>query len=687
MTPLSRADLHVHSRYSDTSGSAGLRALRKSESFTEPLDLYRAQRARGMDLVTITDHNTLAGSLAIADLPGTFLSTEFDTWFPEEGARVHVVALGLDEATFAEAAKACPSVYDLVACLREADVTHYLAHPLFDMTGRLTPETVERMLLLFNVLEGRNGSRTSRCNGLLRAIVETLTPEQFWAMAERHGIEPYGDTPWRKALVGGSDDHSGLFSASAYTTAGGDGTAEGFLRAVAAGDCDHAGADGDARLLAHSIYAASFWRIREILRLDEEESRRRALGLLRKGFGRIGRDVPVLEKAVSGVRSIAPGLYRDGDPRGKAWEDLLEREIGSLIADPDGINAVDAKELNRRLFTVAQRLADDVMSLHLQPLLSEGERLGLKRRLQSVYAVGMVAFLELPYYFAWSFQSRDRGLQEQLRAWFLGERRHTWREKAAVLCSQVRREELEPPRQAPPAAATSDSRRRGRGRRPDGRAAPRHRGDADHLLGRLRAGARRRRRLPRPRLAAVAQRLRPAMGGPAAGGGRRLPRGGGLHRPPHRLDRRTGAAGARRRPPPAPAAHRRRGPGRAGGSRAARGDVAGRLRRRYLTWFYGQLDEAYVPTRDAARALVAGGVDPERVTVLPAPPRSFGRPGRPGAEPGRPQAGHAGVYSASASSAYMRLRASRRISRAFCTSSAEPAMPTCLTAAPSWKTA
>ena len=118
----------------------------------------------------------------------------------------------------------------------------------------------------------------------------------------------------------------------------------------------------------------------------------------------------MLEKTVQGVRSIVPGLYRDGDPRGPAWEGLLERELGSLVADPDGINAVDAKELNRRLFVVAQRLADDVMSLHLRALLDRGARMGLKRRLQSMYAVGMVAFLELPYYIAWSFQSRDRTL-------------------------------------------------------------------------------------------------------------------------------------------------------------------------------------------------------------------------------------------------------------------------------------
>jgi hypothetical protein len=600
-----RADLHVHSRYSDASGNAGIRALRSAESFTDPLELYHAERARGMDFVTVTDHNTLAGSLAIAHLPGTFLSCEFDTWFPEDQQRVHVVALGIDERTFAVANAARENIYDLVTCLREAEVTHYLAHPLFDMSGRLTPDTVERMLLLFKVLEGRNGARTTRSNGLLRAIAAQLTQEQLEEMAERQGIAPYGETPWRKALTGGSDDHSGLFAASAFTEAGGDGTPQGFLRAVAAGDCTHSGIDGDSRTLAHSIYAASFWKIREILHLDEQEHQKRALSLLRKGFGRIGRDVPVLEKTLRGVRSMAPGLYRDGDPRGPSWEALLEHEIGSLVGHPDGINAVDARELNRRIFVVAQRLADDVMGMHLRALLTPGLRMGAKRRLQSMYAVGMVAFLEIPYYFAWSFQTKDRLQQEQLRVYFLGERRHTRREKVAVLCGwpgpRISPRPAEPsatphtrpaaPRldtdvtlitcsvdgEAPPVGAV------------DFRALawrPSENGDGPSWVV--------------PPLVEVADFIEEegfsavhtdstAGQGLAALAAARL-----LHLPV------TGVVDAGRIAAP-------HGPG----------GLAGRLRRRYLVWFYGRLDEAFAPSRSAARALVAAGVDPDRITILP----------------------------------------------------------------------
>jgi len=555
-----------------------------------------------MDFVTITDHNTLNGSLAISHLPGTFLSTELDTWFPEDGTRVHVVALGIDERTFAEAQRTRASIHDLVACLREAGVVHYLAHPLFDMTGALSADTVERMLLLFNVLEGRNGARVNRCNGLLREIVASLTPERIAEMARRQGIAPYGETPWRKALVGGSDDHSSLFVAGAYTVASGDGTVEGLLAAVGRGDCEPAGADGDARLLAHSIYTPAFWKLREMLRLDEPTPRRGPLKLIRKGFGRVGPDVPLLEKTIRGVRSIAPGLYRGDDGRGPAWEALLEQEIGSLLASPGGIYSVDGRELNRRIFSVAQRLAADVVNLHLQPLVDPSVSLGRKRWLQSVFAVGMVHFLQLPYFIAWSLQSRDRASQERLRRHFhcgapseprIAVFTDTFDEVNGVSVSIRRLAETAAERGIALEVITSTS-------------APSARRDG---VVNFQASAWRPLALNPdyplvvPPIVAVLDYLEEndftALHVSTASGT-------GL----------VGLLAAKLLHLPITGAFHTDLPRYA--ERLYPGTAVQKSTWRYVTWFYSMLDEVFAPSRATARDLVARGVDPRRVRVLPA---------------------------------------------------------------------
>ncbi|MBN2705915.1 MAG: hypothetical protein JXR89_05695, partial [Deltaproteobacteria bacterium] len=52
--------------------------------------------------VTITDHNTIDGALEIAHLAGVIIGCEFTSRFPDRGAKIHVVALGVNEAQFRE---------------------------------------------------------------------------------------------------------------------------------------------------------------------------------------------------------------------------------------------------------------------------------------------------------------------------------------------------------------------------------------------------------------------------------------------------------------------------------------------------------------------------------------------------------------------------------------------------------
>ncbi|MDZ4200064.1 MAG: glycosyl transferase, partial [Kiritimatiellia bacterium] len=187
---LSRADLHVHSKHSDRPSEWFLRRIGAPESFVEPGELYTACRERGMDFVTITDHNSIGGALEIADRPGTFLSAELTTYFPEDGCKIHCLALGITEAQFAELQQARQNIYELREVLLHHDIIHAIAHPLFRVNEKLTIEHFEKLILLFNRFEGINGSRDPRAGDLARVILGALTPEDIARLADRHGIEP-----------------------------------------------------------------------------------------------------------------------------------------------------------------------------------------------------------------------------------------------------------------------------------------------------------------------------------------------------------------------------------------------------------------------------------------------------------------------------------------------------------------
>ena len=91
-----KVDLHVHSKYSDRPSEWILRRIGAPESFVEPIELYRIAKSRGMDFVTISDHNCIDGALEIAHLADTFISDEVTTYFPEDGCKVHFLVCGID---------------------------------------------------------------------------------------------------------------------------------------------------------------------------------------------------------------------------------------------------------------------------------------------------------------------------------------------------------------------------------------------------------------------------------------------------------------------------------------------------------------------------------------------------------------------------------------------------------------
>src|SRR5262245_6869507 len=191
----SRVDLHCHSTASQLSRLGIQRSLGLPECATPPQEVYDLAKRRGMDFVTITDHDTIEGVLEIADRPDVFISEELTTWFKDEPQAVHVLCYGItpEDHEWLQA-----HARDLEACaayLAEPDITRALAHPFYAVEAPLEPRHHRRLAQLFDVWEVRNGSRAAELN----------MPAAIY-------IETHGGTG-----VAGSDDHAGVDIGRTFT--------------------------------------------------------------------------------------------------------------------------------------------------------------------------------------------------------------------------------------------------------------------------------------------------------------------------------------------------------------------------------------------------------------------------------------------------------------------------------------
>ncbi|MBU0994157.1 MAG: glycosyltransferase [Proteobacteria bacterium] len=252
-----KADLHVHSKFSVRPSYWILQKLGCSESYVEPINIYELAKQKGMDYITISDHNTIAGSLEIAHLPDTFISEEVTTYFPDNGCKIHVLTLDITEAQHENISKIRKNIFDLSHYLKKESITHVVAHPLFAINDRLTADHFEKLLLLFNNFE-LNGTRDSFQNTILMNILNQLSEKDIDTLANKHNIEPFGPLPWQKNLTGGSDDHSGFHIARTYTVVEEARNVKDFLSAIDQHKSRACGEPYHPRMMAHTLYAIAY---------------------------------------------------------------------------------------------------------------------------------------------------------------------------------------------------------------------------------------------------------------------------------------------------------------------------------------------------------------------------------------------------------------------------------------------
>ena len=87
--------MHCHSAASQESRLGVQRAVGLPECATPPEEVYELAKRRGMNFVTITDHDTVDGVLEIAGRPDVFISEELTASFRGEPQQVHVLCYGI----------------------------------------------------------------------------------------------------------------------------------------------------------------------------------------------------------------------------------------------------------------------------------------------------------------------------------------------------------------------------------------------------------------------------------------------------------------------------------------------------------------------------------------------------------------------------------------------------------------
>ena len=209
------------------------RALGLPECATPPEEVYELAKRRGMDFVTITDHDTISGALELAGRPDVFISEELTTWFKGEPQAVHVLCFGITPEDHDWLQAHAGDVEEVAEYLGGNSIAAALAHPFYAVAAPLTARHRRRLAQLFPVWETRNGSRARELNMPAAIYIET------------HG----------GAGVGGSDDHAGVDIGRTWTETPPASTPEQFLRRLRRGDATARGEQGSAAKWAHAAMA------------------------------------------------------------------------------------------------------------------------------------------------------------------------------------------------------------------------------------------------------------------------------------------------------------------------------------------------------------------------------------------------------------------------------------------------
>ena len=250
-------------------------------------------------------------------------------------------------------------------------------------------------------------------------------------------LRPRYPEPWKKTLVGGSDDHGGQFVASAFTeTSAVDSTGE-FLELVRSGNCTPCGQGGTPLILSHGFYNTVACFIQD--RFHEKLGPGAAL--LEKMFsrfmeGRAPTEFTLKEKTEFIVQGVLSGkIFEFAKPANVS----LWKELSGYFARPEVKTRLAAQldkvsEPERRTFLMANMVAEQLAFRFFSKFVQQISSGNMVESMQALSAIAPILVILTPYIYGFHSQAPSRkwlrsvfkeltgeipvALQNRKRAWF-----------------------------------------------------------------------------------------------------------------------------------------------------------------------------------------------------------------------------------------------------------------------------
>ena len=225
-----RCDLHVHTLHS---GMCTIPVLRRicRESYSDPRAVYETLKRRGMDLVTITDHDSIDAAESLRSYPDFFLSEEVSVTSPS-GTEMHVGVYDIQERHHAELQRRRDDLLSLIAYLDEQQIFFTINHVYSSLTGRRTESDFTLFSRYFPGIEALNGQIPALCNRRASELAARL----------------------KKATVGGSDAHTLASLGRTYTRVSGVRNKDEFMEHLRRGQASLHGQSGSYPKLTRAVW-------------------------------------------------------------------------------------------------------------------------------------------------------------------------------------------------------------------------------------------------------------------------------------------------------------------------------------------------------------------------------------------------------------------------------------------------